>query len=571
MLLPELSESDVRALASPQSFARGQEYYACGAIAQAERCGDTLTVLVRGSERAPYRVTVALDENGIRDVHCTCPYDWGGICKHSVAALLAWVRQPEGFRAVAPLDERLAERSREELVALIKEMVVRQPDLARLLDLPLRPGDLAPLDLDAVRKQVDYALSREDARRAGRELKRLAEMGRRYLDSDDPATAGTFYHLILQEALSRFEDWWLEWDGDGNVLGVLSDCAEHLGNCLEQVTEAATREDWLQVLLEAALEDIRLGGVDFAWPAKDVVLRHATGEEWAWVEARLRQEMQRADGWKREALVRFITARLDAAGQESDADAFVLEHGTPEQQAFLLLGLGRVEQAVEIARRSFANLPGLAIDFANALVDAGHGEIAASYMSEQARQGHSSYHPWLARYYEEHGDRPSALEYWRREFEGYPSLETYQELRRLARELGTWDSVRPALLAMLHPMRQAWLQLAIALDEGDVPWGLEIAARAGPLVGAEALLRLAQAAEADHPRAAIEIYRSGAERGIATRCRAGYKAAASFLLRVRELHRQLGEEAAWRAYISRLRDEHRRLRALREELDRAGL
>jgi hypothetical protein len=41
--------------------------------------------------------------------------------------------------------------------------------------------------------------------------------------------------------------------------------------------------------------------------------------------------------------------------------------------------------------------------------------------------------------------------------------------------------------------------------------------------------------------------------------------------RVRALHSRLGEEAAWNTYIAHLREDHRRLRALREELDIAGL
>lgn len=89
--------------------------------------------------------------------------------------------------------------------------------------------------------------------------------------------------------------------------------------------------------------------------------------------------------------------------------------------------------------------------------------------------------------------------------------------------------------------------------------------------GFQAPIRVAQAAEADHPRAALEIYRARAERAIAARGRGNYQVAAEHLLRVRALHRRLREEATWDSYIAHLREEHRRLRALQEELDRAGL
>jgi hypothetical protein len=40
---------------------------------------------------------------------------------------------------------------------------------------------------------------------------------------------------------------------------------------------------------------------------------------------------------------------------------------------------------------------------------------------------------------------------------------------------------------------------------------------------------------------------------------------------VHDLHQRLGESDAWAKYIADLRERHRTLRALREELDRAKL
>ena len=571
--LPSLTEDDIRRLATPQSFERGEEYHASGAVLDAERRGNTLVAHVQGSQYQPYRVTVTLGPAGVEKTACTCPYDWGGICKHIVATLLTWVREPEEFHVLPSLDESLAERSREDLIALIKEMIARQPDLARLLELPLGPDSSVPFDLAALRKQVSYALSRDDAEWAARELERLQETADRYLEVDNPAAAGALYHLILDETLSRFEEWWLEWDRDGDIMCVLGDCAEGLDRCLDRVSDLETRRPWLEALLEARLEDIRLGGVDFAWPAGEVVLRQATDEEWTWIEARLRREMQRARDWGREVLVRFLAARLEMAGRETEADAFVLEHGTPQQRAFLLIQLGRVEEAVDVARQHFAKLPGLVTRFADALVEAGHEEAAVAYMAEQARHERyaSHYRPWLARYFEEHGDQEEALELWRRQFAEWPRFETYQKLRRLAGELGIWEDLRPALLKTLDPQRQASLLLQIALDERDVAWALEIVSRPGAWISASELIRVAQAAEADYPRSALEIYRRQAERAIAARGRGNYQTAAAHLLRVRDLYHRLGQDATWEAYIAHLQQEHQRLRALQDELNKAGL
>ena len=99
-----------------------------------------------------------------------------------------------------------------------------------------------PLDLEAVRKQVGYALTREDAAWAGHELEHLAEMADCYLEAGTPTTAGAIYHLVLSETRSRFEDWRLEWDEDGDIQNVLDKCAEGLDNCLEQVRDPAIRQ-----------------------------------------------------------------------------------------------------------------------------------------------------------------------------------------------------------------------------------------------------------------------------------------------------------------------------------------
>jgi hypothetical protein len=40
---------------------------------------------------------------------------------------------------------------------------------------------------------------------------------------------------------------------------------------------------------------------------------------------------------------------------------------------------------------------------------------------------------------------------------------------------------------------------------------------------------------------------------------------------VRDLYRDLGEQSAWQALIADLRERHRSLRALKEELAKAGL
>jgi uncharacterized Zn finger protein len=104
-----------------------------------------------------------------------------------------------------------------------------------------------------------------------------------------------------------------------------------------------------------------------------------------------------------------------------------------------------------------------------------------------------------------------------------------------------------------------------------VAWAVEIVSRPGAFLGQDGRIRVATAAEASHPEEASKLYCTEAEQLIAAMGRTNYVTAVEHLLRARDLQRRLGKEAAWDAYVARLRQDHRRLRALREELDRAGL
>jgi hypothetical protein len=83
-----VSKETIRALATAESFARGRSYFDGGAVSDLCQRGDRLTAEVEGSEFEPYQVSIRLHEGGVADARCTCPYDWGGYCKHIVAVLL---------------------------------------------------------------------------------------------------------------------------------------------------------------------------------------------------------------------------------------------------------------------------------------------------------------------------------------------------------------------------------------------------------------------------------------------------------------------------------------------------
>jgi uncharacterized Zn finger protein len=127
--LPELSEALIERYSSPESFRRGQEYYRQGAVASLILRGQELRAEVAGSQFAPYGVRVVFDEVGIIDAACSCPYEWGGLCKHIIAALLAYSHEPQSVRELPALEEALSGLEREELKHLVLQLADRYPSV----------------------------------------------------------------------------------------------------------------------------------------------------------------------------------------------------------------------------------------------------------------------------------------------------------------------------------------------------------------------------------------------------------------------------------------------------------
>lgn len=96
--LETITESDLQGPLKPKSLRRAKGYL--GRVRDPIRVGQTLAAQVRGSRL--YDVEVDVEPDGI-NARCSCPYDWGGYCKHVGALVLKWIRSPETFTVEEPL------------------------------------------------------------------------------------------------------------------------------------------------------------------------------------------------------------------------------------------------------------------------------------------------------------------------------------------------------------------------------------------------------------------------------------------------------------------------------------
>ena len=133
--LPYISEDDMRAKVTEQSYDRGVDYYHSDTRESATLRGSQLFAAVPGSEWEPYQVGVTF-LGGDFTASCTCPYDWGGYCKHVVAAVLAVIDEdpPVPVDTAPPLADLLDNLDAPALRALVHRLVEDAPALVEVVD-----------------------------------------------------------------------------------------------------------------------------------------------------------------------------------------------------------------------------------------------------------------------------------------------------------------------------------------------------------------------------------------------------------------------------------------------------
>jgi hypothetical protein len=572
-----LTLAAVGAWVGETSLARGRPYVA--RLLDQRRTGSELKARCVGSAAQPYRVTATLTTSGVVAAStCSCPV--GGRCKHIAALLLAWLAEPDAFLEIEPLDASLERRDKAELIALIRQMLARHPELETLLELPppTAGGERKPADPALIQRQVlavfrgagdDWHALSDIANN----LESLVDIGDDYGRLGDWPSAATVYQTIAQTSLDEYTQFH---DEEGSLHGVVDRCVGGLGECLDATRDAQQREGLLRALFDIYRWDVDYGGIDMGAEAPGLIRAHATPDELrlvaGWAGEAMREANTTHTGWRRETFGRFL---LRLAGEGLGDEAFLAicrEAGLQRELVGRLVARGRREEALtEAARASDLAL----LELADQLVALGEEEGAERLVRE-----HKPGPGWEGRYFEwlrnralQRGDTAEALALSETLFWQHPSLAGYDELRKLAQD--EWAKLRGNLLRRLQVENKHVLLTEIALHDGDVPAALAAMAKlkgAFAASGGEPLhIRVARAAEKSYPREALDIYCAASAKLITFQGRENYRVAAGYLKKVRALYQRLGEEQEWHTLITRLREEHKRLRALREELDRAGL
>ncbi len=411
----------------------------------------------------------------------------------------------------APLPTRLAPLTRDQLVALVERLVARHPDLVDLINLPL-PGEVQRAEAPSVQAHVTRILLTmgDDWRASSRaqyELFPIVAVGDDYRKQGQLADARVVYRAVIDSILAVYER---IRDEESEIGGVVGDCVEGLGACIDASTEPGQREDLLRDVYHVYWwETLGPGGYGMERPAEKVLLAITSGEERALVA-----------GWLRDA---FLVASRSQYGRRR-AGGLVLtlvgdqQSATEREATFrlarmdrelldLLLAQGREDEALALLSASGADLTGLG----DRLVAAGLGAPAVAIVNAHAEvldHEHDGVRSWLTA----HGvpDMKEAAELaWKlHTFVRTGNVGHWEELRVAAERLGRLNQVLPHALAAIQTERTGYqaagarvLALAGRLDEA-----VAVLTRLPEGSWKRAALAVAAAAETARPELARELY-----------------------------------------------------------------
>jgi uncharacterized Zn finger protein len=583
----KLTEQTIRDRASDQSYQKGRDYYQSDAIYnpawQSAPGGVVLMANCEGSTVPSYRLRIELDEGGIRSASCTCPYDWGGDCKHIVALLLLYLNKPDEFSQQKSVSDLLAGLEKDALVAIIHHLVGQNPDAYEDLEIAVLNARAASqpksasgvkrqtqVSEQAYRKQITKILkrSRYDERSYYDDygstpeyvdnLEKIRQTGVQFLEAGDAEGALIILRILLEETTEDYDG---DMDYDGDLACVIQDIGMPLAESILSADLDAKERETLANSMEEIYDNLDETIEESELAVVLLALEHGWDElpdpdtEW--------DEYEEEDWMDFDALQ---NARLNVLERQGRADEFLklAEKANPRRYVLKLLKLDCVDDAITACE----NLSSVSemLDVAKKLCEAGRLDAAISLAERGLNINNDpSTAAWLAPLEESQGRTDMALRAYRIAFEAQPSIERYRHLKRLAGP--GWDTLRPQLVKKAGQGHMKNALVDIHLEEKE--WDAAIVVAERETWSTNLLEVVADKLVAIRPDWVIRVSLKQSDALILKTKSNLYPEAAKWLARAQKAYQHKGQMADWQAYISNLRATYARRPALQREL--AGL
>ena len=231
-------------------LARGYSYYVEGHVVDAYEQGENEYIFdIIGSE--DYEVVVEIEDSGdIIYSECDCPYDFGPVCKHEVAAyfkLFEMLNKVVGkdlktkrTQKQTSIEEVLSNLSKEELIQIIIDIANQDETLEQSLLVRYSRGD-DKLELekcqDLINKIVRKYTDREGFikyRETSAFVMEMDAVVNKARHTENPLLAFNIALLLLEEAIGaiQYAD-----DSDGDIGGLITDSLQLISEIVTNVNE----------------------------------------------------------------------------------------------------------------------------------------------------------------------------------------------------------------------------------------------------------------------------------------------------------------------------------------------
>ena len=571
-----VSEDTLKSLSTPTSFSRGDELYQDGAIFDTSRQSNVLRGKCRGSSAPYYEIVVRLDEGGFQEAYCSCPYSFGGLCKHIIALMLTFIHSPDEFAEQKSIKELLEPLEKDEIISVISKLVNRYPELYTWLqnETLVVSETSQPVQLQG-KSRVSQAVYQNQIRRILRsldgyrmseaywmmgdmvaQLSQIGDTAFEFLQSGDAQGALIIFSTLFIETGKGFSGFD---DSDGYLSSFIEDLALPLCEAILSADLSNAERIKIYKKLEPIISDLHSYGFDDL----DVILI-AINRGWS------DEPLIEAEDYNPRYANYLNEVKLNILERKNHIEEYLkicLQSGAIVRYVLKQLEIGEIDRALEVAFKNIASSDealavAIALREANRLSDA--LSLAEKGLEIEGRKNELGL--WLGPIEETQGRTEQAIQAYLAAYYEAPTLELYNALKRLTAE--NWLHLRPILMLKLQENPSHARVLAdVYLAEQEWDQAIAIACKVSQwdYVLVE---KVVDAVLPHRPDWVIQACEAQAEGLIARTQSKYYSIAVNWLGKMKKAYISTGRKAEWLEYLENLKAKYYRRPALQAELRR---
>lgn len=550
--------------------------------------GDTLTAAVEGSQYEPYQVSIRFAGKEIVDANCTCPYDWGGWCKHIVATLLAARQEPEHIEARPPVTTLLEGLDGDQLAALLLELVAEQPGLVDAIESWLAQERLATIGTPATARPaatvsalpptiappLDKKVMRQEVRQALRGMsnveaaQRLLDQVQNLLIANEGRNAWVMLEALTEEFIKtlpdeeeRYHDY-DDYDEDDGSYGVIDALDTVWAELILSLDLSEKEQESISDQLEDWSDSVADLGSEASFSLAQLALEY--GWDYEPLQRAMQGQITEQGAWAGEApynadeLAQVRLMVLERQGRTTEYLNLAQAEGQLDAYVIMLAKVGRVAEAVSEGQQ-FLQQTTEFLRLAQALHQQGAAAAAIQIADHGLAHGQGDRHAlaqWLRDRHLECGDVAKAIPAAISALAEQPDMAAYQQLQHLAGD--QWHQVRSQALAALRGRRTFMGDTARAeIFLSEELWDDAIHAVDGDY-GSDALIMVMKQVYQQRPdwviRRASKFAETIMDAGKADR----YDNAVNWLAQAKQAYLAAGRNDEWRRYLEGVRSTHQR-------------